>query len=89
MGPLIYQGLRKMLNELKDVQVTMESNELKAFTYNAIALLSKRIPSIVSSDFEFLASLFDQIKSEDQRVKVAIQEALNTMCVAYSQVIFN
>jgi hypothetical protein len=116
MAPLIYQGLRKMLNELKDLPVSMDTNEyvfipsvfmlviffsyfwvlfpsfppflyrLKAFTYNAIALLAKRIPTTVSSDFDFLANCFEQIKSEEQRVKVAIQEALNVMCIAYAQV---
>ena len=40
---------------------------------------------MVSNDFDFLVDCFDKMEKEDQRVKIAIQETLHSMCQAYAK----
>jgi hypothetical protein len=39
---------------------------------------------LVGNDFEFLRSCFDGMETEEQRVRIAIQEALHMMCAAFA-----
>ncbi len=85
MGPVILTGLLKLLISLKAEQVSNETNELKGFTYSAIGLLSKRQPALVSSDVTLLSMFFQNLISEDTRVKSAIQDGLIMMCRAFEK----
>ena len=53
--------------------------------YIYIGLLSKRQPGLISADMNLITMFFQNLISEDQRVKPAIQDGLTMMCRAFEK----
>jgi proteasome component ECM29 len=62
-----------------------ETNQLKSFTYTAIGLLSKRLPSLFSKDLSILTMMFSNLNTEEERVRAAIQDGLTMLVRAYTK----
>eukprot|EP01116_Phalansterium_solitarium_P003414 TRINITY_DN14234_c0_g1_i1.p1 TRINITY_DN14234_c0_g1~~TRINITY_DN14234_c0_g1_i1.p1 ORF type:complete len:681 (+),score=200.65 TRINITY_DN14234_c0_g1_i1:140-2182(+) len=85
MSSVILSGLLKLLDQLKQETPNSDMNQLKSFTYNALGLLSKRVPSQFAEDMSVLEMFFENLATEDQRVRASIQDSLQMFAQAYEQ----
>ena len=84
MGPIILSGLLKLISELKKAEETQDTIQLKNYSYSAVGLLAKRVPSLFRKDLTLLTQMFASLRepSED-KAKTTIFETLQQMCAAY------
>lgn len=80
---VLLSGLLKYINESTTTGIDAEDT-LRAFAYESIALLSKRVPKSVSSDVGVLRQFFDALYGENRNVRVSVQDALGVMVDAYA-----
>jgi proteasome component ECM29 len=85
VAPVLLSGLLKLIDEPN----TDKNESQRAFGYEAIGLLSKRVPKLFESDFGLLAKFFDALKTENRNVCVSVQEALVSMALAYKASVKN
>eukprot|EP01117_Protostelium_nocturnum_P011614 TRINITY_DN4217_c0_g1_i1.p1 TRINITY_DN4217_c0_g1~~TRINITY_DN4217_c0_g1_i1.p1 ORF type:complete len:1816 (+),score=559.90 TRINITY_DN4217_c0_g1_i1:158-5605(+) len=84
MGPVILSGLLKLLQEMKSVPESTDSNRLLSFTYPAIGLLSRRIPAFFSKDLSILSLMFHNLsETKNEGIQSSIQEGLTMMCPVF------
>lgn len=82
MGPVILSAILKDLNG-SPTQTDSSNRDTKTFAFQAIGLLASRMPQLFRERTDIAVRLFTLLKSEDQSVRLTIQEAANSLAVAY------
>ncbi|KAJ1537143.1 hypothetical protein HK096_003471, partial [Nowakowskiella sp. JEL0078] len=85
IGPILLSGLIKFIDENKETG-GQDMDSLRGFAYEAVGLLSKRVPEIFRSDVSILYKFFAAVSTEERNVRVSVQDALSNMIDAYSDV---
>ena len=82
-GLILLSGLIKLINE----PISANTDVLRGFAYEAVGLLSKRVPEIFEP--EHLIEFFRAISHENLNVRVSIQDALTCMIPAFKSRLSN
>ncbi|ERM99116.1 proteasome-associated protein ECM29 homolog isoform X2 [Amborella trichopoda] len=83
MGPVILSGLLKSLDGSSLIESDSSAREMKAFAFQAIGLLTQRLPQLFRDKTEMAVRLFHALKVEDQSLRSTIQETTNCVALAY------
>ncbi|XP_020242083.1 proteasome-associated protein ECM29 homolog isoform X2 [Asparagus officinalis] len=84
MGPVILSAILKDLDgSSRETEST--ARDTKTFAFQAIGLLASRMPHLFREKTDMAVRLFAALKSEDQSLRLAIQEALNSLVMAYKE----
>ncbi|KAN0024802.1 hypothetical protein ACTFIV_009211 [Dictyostelium citrinum] len=84
MGPVIFSGLLKLIDELENSGSTSkEINELKSFTYMSLGLLCKRNKDLFKNDIQLIGKLMKKVTTEEAMVALSIQDSLVMMREAF------
>ncbi|MQL77607.1 hypothetical protein Taro_010028 [Colocasia esculenta] len=83
MGPVILSGVLKTLDGYSNTEADVASKDVKSFAFQAIGLLAHRMPQLFRDKIEMALRLFNALKVEDQSLRLTIQEATNSLAVAY------
>ncbi|KAK5578672.1 hypothetical protein RB653_008345 [Dictyostelium firmibasis] len=77
MGPVIFSGLLKLIDELENSGSTSKDiNELKSFTYMSLGLLCKRNKDLFKNDIQLIGKLMKKVSTEESMVAISIQDSL-------------
>ncbi|KAJ3027423.1 hypothetical protein HK097_006156, partial [Rhizophlyctis rosea] len=85
VAPVLLSGLLKLINEGAQ-EGGQEAENLRAFAYEAVGLLSRRVPNLFTQDVSILLSFFKAVSTEERNVRVSVQEALVMMIDAYKDI---
>ncbi|GAB2246168.1 hypothetical protein Droror1_Dr00001661 [Drosera rotundifolia] len=83
MGPLILTAIIKSLDGYTSLETDAVSRDAKGFGFQAIGLLSQRLPELFREKIDMAIRLFDALKSEPQFLRPVIQEATISLASAY------
>ncbi|KAM3287700.1 proteasome adapter and scaffold protein ECM29 isoform X1 [Capsicum chacoense] len=83
MGPVILTGILKSLDGFSASESDVVARETKAFAFQAIGLLAKRMPQLFRDKVDVASRLFYSLQSEAQFLRLTIQEATNSLAFAY------
>ncbi|XP_031477380.1 uncharacterized protein LOC116248548 isoform X2 [Nymphaea colorata] len=83
MGPVILSGITKFVDAHAASGSETSFREMKSFAFQAVGLLSHRMPELFREKGEMAVRLFDALKAEDQSLRLTIQDALNALSLAY------
>ncbi|CAA3007764.1 proteasome-associated ECM29 homolog isoform X1 [Olea europaea subsp. europaea] len=83
MGPLILTGILKTLDNYSSPESDAIARETKTFCFQAIGLLAQRMPQLFREKVDVAVRLFDALKFEAQYLRLIVQEATNSLAVAY------
>ncbi|KAE9462121.1 hypothetical protein C3L33_05969, partial [Rhododendron williamsianum] len=83
MGPVILNGIVKSLDNNSASESDAIARDTKSFAYQAIGLLAQRMPQLFKDKVDMAVRLFDALKSEAQFLRLIIQDATNSLAVAY------
>ncbi|KAL2510922.1 ARM repeat superfamily protein [Abeliophyllum distichum] len=83
MGPFILTGILKTLDNYSLSQSDAIARETKTFSFQAIGLLAQRMPQLFRDKVDVAVRLFDALKFEAQHLRLIVQEATNSLAVAY------
>ncbi|PSR90112.1 Proteasome-associated protein [Actinidia chinensis var. chinensis] len=83
MGPVILNGIVKSLDNYSTLESDSIARDTKSFAYQAIGLLAQRMPQLFKDKTDMAVRLFDALKSEAQFLRLIIQDATNSLAVAY------
>ncbi|BBH02426.1 ARM repeat superfamily protein [Prunus dulcis] len=83
MGPVILSGILKSLDAVSSSESDVTVRDSKTFAYQAIGLLSQRMPQLFRDKIDMAVRLFDALKVETQHFRLSIQEATNSLATAY------
>ncbi|KAK2971903.1 hypothetical protein RJ640_011684, partial [Escallonia rubra] len=83
MGPVILNGILKSLDGYSASESDTIVRETKTFAFQAVGLLAQRMPQLFRNKIDMAARLFDALKSETQFLRLIVQEATNSLAVAY------
>ncbi|XP_047327429.1 proteasome adapter and scaffold protein ECM29 isoform X3 [Impatiens glandulifera] len=83
MGPIILNGIWKSLEGNSASESDAMSRDIKSFAYQAIGLLSQRMPQLFRDKVDMAVKLFDALHSEPQFLRPVIQEATVSLAAAY------
>ncbi|KAG5517314.1 hypothetical protein RHGRI_037912 [Rhododendron griersonianum] len=83
MGPVILNGIVKSLDNYSASESDAIARDTKSFAYQAIGLLAQRMPQLFKDKVDMAVRLFDALKSEAQFLRLIIQDATNSLAVAY------
>lgn len=83
MGPVILSGILKSLDTVSSSESDVTVRDSKTFAYQAIGLLSQRMPQLFRDKIDMAVRLFDALKVETQHFRLSIQEATNSLATAY------
>nr|XP_010313220.1 proteasome adapter and scaffold protein ECM29 isoform X1 [Solanum lycopersicum] len=83
MGPVILTGILKSLDGYSAAESDVIARETKAFAFQAIGLLAKRMPQLFRDKVDVASRLFAALQSEAQFLRLTIQEATNSLAFAY------
>ncbi|XP_058196346.1 uncharacterized protein LOC131312529 isoform X1 [Rhododendron vialii] len=83
MGPVILNGIVKSLDNYSASESDAIARDTKSFAYQAIGLLAQRMPQLFKDKVDMAVRLFDALKSEAQFLQLIIQDATNSLAVAY------
>ncbi|GMH13042.1 hypothetical protein Nepgr_014883 [Nepenthes gracilis] len=83
MGPVILNGILKSLDGYTHSGTDVVARETKTFAFQAIGLLSQRMPELFREKIDMPVRLFDALKSESQFLRLVIQEAIMSLATAY------
>lgn len=81
MGPVILSAILKDLDGSSTQNST--TRDTKIFAFQAIGLLASRMPHLFRDKIDMAVRLFAALKSEDQSLRLTIQEAVNSLATAY------
>ncbi|KAL4563423.1 hypothetical protein LXL04_027465 [Taraxacum kok-saghyz] len=59
------------------------ARETKSFAFQAIGLLAKRLPHLFRDKVDMVIRLFNALKVESPSIRLIVQEATNSLAVAY------
>ncbi|KAH9265590.1 hypothetical protein BASA84_001594 [Batrachochytrium salamandrivorans] len=86
VAPVLLSGLLKFIDE--STEESGAANEaLRGFAYEAVGLLSKKVPSLFQKDVAILYNFFSAVSGEKPNVRVSVLEALSNMIPAYKDAI--
>ncbi|CAA0805895.1 ARM repeat superfamily protein [Striga hermonthica] len=83
MGPVILTGILKTLDNFSSQDSDAIARETRSFCYQAIGLLAQRMPQLFRAKTDVAVRLFDALKLEGQNLRLIVQEATNSLAVAY------
>ncbi|CAL5425499.1 unnamed protein product [Camellia sinensis] len=83
MGPLILTGILKSLDHYSTSESDAIARDTKSFAYQAIGMLSQRMPQLFRDKIDIAVRLFDALRSEAQFLRLIIQDSTNSLAVAY------
>ncbi|CAH9134546.1 unnamed protein product [Cuscuta epithymum] len=83
MGPVILTGILKSLDGYSASESDAVSRDTKAFAFQAVGLIAQRMPQLFRDKIDIAVRLFDALQSEAQFLRLTIQEATNSLAVAY------
>ncbi|XP_077218029.1 ARM repeat superfamily protein isoform X2 [Tasmannia lanceolata] len=83
MGPVILSGILRSLDGSSKAESDVIARDVKTFAFQAIGLLAQRMPQLFRDKIEMAVRLFDALKMEDQYIRLTIQEATNSLALAY------
>ncbi|XP_051141908.1 uncharacterized protein LOC127258894 isoform X2 [Andrographis paniculata] len=82
MAPIILTGILRMLDNFSLGSDTV-ARATRSFCFQAIGLLAQRMPQLFRDKIDVAVRLFDALKFEEQYIRPTIQEATNSLAVAY------
>ncbi|KAL1555169.1 proteasome adapter and scaffold protein ECM29-like isoform X1 [Salvia divinorum] len=83
MGPIILTGILKTLDNVSSLESDAVARETRSFCFQAIGLLSQRMPQLFREKIDVAVRLFDALKLEGQYLRMIVQEATASLSVAY------
>ncbi|KAJ9146595.1 hypothetical protein P3X46_028837 [Hevea brasiliensis] len=83
MGPVILNGILKLLDSFSNSESDVIARDTKTFSFQAIGLLAQRLPNLFRDKIDMAVRLFDALKVEAQSLRFIIQEATSSLAVAY------
>ncbi|KAK6235429.1 hypothetical protein SCA6_010766 [Theobroma cacao] len=83
MGPLILNGILKLLDGYSNSESDSVARDTRTFSFQAIGLLAQRLPQLFRDKIDMATRLFDALKLESQSLRFVIQEATNSLAAAY------
>ncbi|KAB2012864.1 hypothetical protein ES319_D09G119000v1 [Gossypium barbadense] len=83
MGPLILNGIVKLLDGYSNSESDSVARSTRTFSFQAIGLLAQRLPQLFRDKIEMATRLFHALKVESQSLHFIIQEATNSLAAAY------
>ncbi|XP_065879858.1 uncharacterized protein [Euphorbia lathyris] len=83
MGPVILNGILKLLDSYSISESDVTARETKTFSFQAIGLLAQRLPHLFRDKIDMAVRLFYSLKVEAQSLRFAIQDATNSLAAAY------
>ncbi|KAK6164025.1 hypothetical protein DH2020_000889 [Rehmannia glutinosa] len=83
MGPVILTGILKTLDNFSSLDSDAIARETRRFCFQAIGLLALRMPQLFRDKIDVAVRLFDALKLEGQYLRLVVQEATNSLAVAY------
>ncbi|KAF8398207.1 hypothetical protein HHK36_017133 [Tetracentron sinense] len=84
MGPVILSGILRSLDGYSTTEsVARDVTDVKTFAFQAIGLLAQRMPQLFRDKIDMAVRLFDALKLEVQSLRLVIQEATNSLAIAY------
>eukprot|EP00268_Persea_americana_P062214 TRINITY_DN795_c0_g1_i5.p1 TRINITY_DN795_c0_g1~~TRINITY_DN795_c0_g1_i5.p1 ORF type:complete len:1799 (+),score=364.65 TRINITY_DN795_c0_g1_i5:189-5585(+) len=83
MGPVILSGIIQSLDGHSNNGSDLMARDVKRFAFQAIGLLSQRMPQLFEGKIDMAVRLFNALKMEDQFLRLTIQEALSSLAMAY------
>ncbi|KAJ4979048.1 hypothetical protein NE237_009828 [Protea cynaroides] len=83
MGPIILNGILRSLDGYSSTESDATSRDVKSFAFQAIGLIAQRMPQLFRDKIDMAVRLFDALKVEDPSLRLTIQEATNSLAVAY------
>ncbi|XP_057955900.1 uncharacterized protein LOC131149465 [Malania oleifera] len=83
MGPVILTAILKSLNSYTTSETDAIARDTKSFAFQAIGLLAQRLPQLFRDKIDMAVRLFDALKFEAQFLRLIVQEATNSVAIAY------
>ncbi|XP_073141185.1 uncharacterized protein [Henckelia pumila] len=83
MGPVILTGILKTLDNFPLLNSDATVRDTRSFCFQAIGMLAQRMPQLFRDKIDVAIRLFDALKLETQNLRLIIQEATNSLAVAY------
>ncbi|KAL0389274.1 UNVERIFIED_CONTAM: Proteasome adapter and scaffold protein ECM29 [Sesamum calycinum] len=83
MGPVILTGVLKTLDNISSLDSDAIARETRSFCFQAVGLLAQRMPQLFRDKIDVAVRLFDALKLEGQYIRMIVQEATNSLAVAY------
>ncbi|KAF5447658.1 hypothetical protein F2P56_033192 [Juglans regia] len=83
ISPVILTGILKSLDSYSISESDATARDTKTFAFQAIGLLSQRMPHLFSDKIDMAVRLFEALKVEPQSLRFIIQEATNSLATAY------
>ncbi|XP_024047567.1 proteasome-associated protein ECM29 homolog isoform X4 [Citrus clementina] len=83
MGPVILNGILKLLDGYSYSDSDSVARDTKSFAFQAIGLLAQRLPQLFRDKIEMAVRLFDALKLEASSLCLVIQEATTSLATAY------
>ncbi|KAH7837827.1 hypothetical protein Vadar_018494 [Vaccinium darrowii] len=83
MGPVILNGIVKSLDHYSASESDTIARDTKSFAYQAIGLLAQRMPQLFKDKVDMAVRLFNALRSEAQFLRLIVQDATNSLAVAY------
>ncbi|KAF5778932.1 putative armadillo-like helical, proteasome component Ecm29 [Helianthus annuus] len=83
MGPVILSGVLKSLDGYTGSESDSIARETKTFAFQAIGLLAKRLPQLFRDKIDMAVRLFNALKVESPSIRLIVQEATNSLAIAY------
>ncbi|XP_038694487.1 proteasome adapter and scaffold protein ECM29 isoform X1 [Tripterygium wilfordii] len=85
MGPVILNGIVKLLDGGLNSEADALARETKTFCFQAIGLLAQRLPQLFRDKIDMAVRLFDALKLEAPSLRFIVQEATNSLAAAYKE----
>ncbi|KAK6925530.1 Proteasome component Ecm29 [Dillenia turbinata] len=83
MGPVILNGILNYLDSDMYKEPVAIARDTKTFAFQAIGLLSQRLPHLFRDKIDMAVRLFHALKEESQFLHLVIQDATNSLAIAY------
>uniref|UniRef100_A0A7N0UGU9 Proteasome-associated protein ECM29 homolog n=1 Tax=Kalanchoe fedtschenkoi TaxID=63787 RepID=A0A7N0UGU9_KALFE len=83
MGPFILNGIIKLLDGNSNSDTDTIKRDTRNFAFQAIGLLAKRMPQLFRDKVDMAVRLFEALKLESPSYRLVIQEATNSLAIAY------
>ncbi|XP_073008804.1 uncharacterized protein [Typha latifolia] len=83
MGPVILSGILRSLDGSSATEAGSVGRDVKTFAYQAIGLLASRMPNLFKDKVDMAVRLFTALKSEEQPLRLTIQETVASLATAY------
>jgi proteasome component ECM29 len=86
MGPVILNAILKLLDSSESDTIARDT---KTYSFQAVGLLAERLPQLFRDKIDMAVRLFDALKVETPTLRFVIQEATNSLALAYKVMLFH